>query len=66
MEVKISEILELSKRVREIQSKDLKDLIFLDENGKPIEISDELIEQWSFTGMSNIDLIVSGFYKNNI
>ena len=34
------------------------------ENGKKVEIDPELVKEFAFTGLCNIDFIASGFYKD--
>jgi len=63
MKVKISEILELDARRREINKVDLKDIQFLDDNGNVVKINPELVEKFRFIGLNNTDFITTGFYE---
>lgn len=61
--IKISTILEIHNTRKEINSLDLHDIEFLDENDKPLIIDEKLIEDFRFCGLSNTDFILTGFYK---
>lgn len=52
-----------AKRV-EINMLNLQDIVFY-ENGKPVEISEKVLEDFRYTGLSNIDFITSEFYLGN-
>ncbi len=45
-----------------INSEDLENIEFY-EKGKKVDIDPKLIEEFKFTGLNNIDFIVSGYYK---
>lgn len=62
-QIRISEILEIDKRKREINSRDLKEIDFLDDNGVPIQIDKKILEDFQYCGLNNTDLITSEFYK---
>jgi len=62
--IKVSEILALKKRQSEINSYNLEDIIFIDDEDKPFEIDHEIIDDFRFTGLNNIDFITSNFYKH--
>lgn len=61
--ISISEIHELEARRRVINSCDLRDITFLDENDEPVVINQKILEDFRFTGLHNIDFIMSEFYK---
>lgn len=63
MQVKISEILQLRNRLREINQPDLREIDFLDDDGNKIEIDKKILEDFRFIGLSNCDFIDTGFYK---
>ncbi len=63
MQVKISEILELKKRIREINNTNLKKIEFLDDDGNVVEINPKFVEEFRFVGLSNCDFIETDFYK---
>jgi hypothetical protein len=63
MKVKISEILELKRRMIDINMEILEDIEFLDDNGNKLEIDKNIIDEFKFTGLNNMDFISSGFYK---
>lgn len=62
--VKISEIISLRERLKEINSNDLNNIDFISDNGEIIKIDDKIISEFKYTGLSNIDFIVTGFYKS--
>jgi len=63
MKVDIEHILYLKSELKKINSVDINDIVFM-ENGEVVEISDEIIEDFAFTGLNNVDIITSGFYKD--
>lgn len=64
MKVKISEIEALVQRMSEINKPELDEMQFLDDNGNELDIDKNIIEQFQFYGLNNIDFITTGFYKN--
>ena len=62
--INISEIIELKARLNEINSLDLSDVNFIDEFGNAIKITNEMYEDWKYTGLSNTDFITTEYYKN--
>lgn len=65
IKVSISEITDMQKRLREINSLDINDIDFIDEDGNVIHIDEKIISDWRFTGLNTSDFIDSGFYKQN-
>jgi len=63
MEVKISEILALDARKREINRVELNEITFLDDNGNPVKIDPAIVEKFRFIGLNNTDFITTGFYE---
>ncbi len=61
-QVRISEIIELNKRLREIGDNDLSNMDFLDDEGNAIIIDQKIIDDFKFTGLNVTDFIDSGFY----
>lgn len=61
IKITIEEVFELQKRRQRINKLPLEKIIWR-KNGKPIVISKEIIEHWEFTGLNNIDFIISGAY----
>ena len=61
--ISVSEILEIQKHRDEIQSINLSSIDFMDDSGKKIDIDPKILSDFKFTGLSNIDLIITGFYK---
>jgi len=62
MRVDIEHIEYLNKERRKINMAALRDIEFY-KNGKRVEISDKIIEDFEFTGLINTDFISTGFYK---
>lgn len=62
--VDIEDIKYITSKRLEINMLDLRDIVFY-ENGKPVEISKKAIDDFMFTGLSNIDFITSEFYLGN-
>jgi hypothetical protein len=60
--IKISEIKILMDRFHEINSLNLDDIIFHDENDKPINIDEKIINDWKLIGLNIVDFIDSDFY----
>jgi hypothetical protein len=58
------EIISLRERLKEINSNDLNNIDFISDNGEIIKIDDKIISEFKYTGLSNIDFIVTGFYKS--
>ena len=63
VKIRVSEILELIKREREIESYSLNEIDFVDDFGNSIEISKEVKEEFLYTGLGVTDFITTGFYK---
>ena len=62
--VKISEIIALRERMKEINSNDLNNIDFVSDNGEIVKIDDKIISEFKYTGLSNVDFIVTDFYKS--
>tara|TARA_Y100000310_G_scaffold307018_1_gene348752 strand:- start:34954 stop:35169 length:216 start_codon:yes stop_codon:yes gene_type:complete len=63
MRIDIEDILKLIEAKRKLNSLDLKEIEFY-ENNKKVEIPEQIIKDWNFTGLSNIDFIDTDFYKH--
>jgi|TARA_R110000782_G_scaffold31383_1_gene77295 phage pi2 protein 07 len=61
--IKVSEIIDLNARFREINSTNLGDIDFLNDKGEILYIKKELIDQWNFIGLNNTDFIDTSFYQ---
>ncbi len=64
MKIRISEIIKLEKRRKKINSFKFDELIFIDDNERPILIDAKIMEEWKFIGLNNADFITTEFYKN--
>ena len=67
MKTKINteDIFELDKKRRAFNKLDLLDIDFY-EDGKRIKISKQIIDEFRFIGLNNIDFITSGFYQGYV
>ena len=61
--IRVSEILEIARRQREINSIELTEIDFLDENGNVIQVDEKIIDDFKFCGLNNTDFITTEFYK---
>jgi len=59
----IADIKDAKEFLNVINSIDLNDIQFQDENDKPIVIDQKIIDDFKFTGLSNCDFILTEFYK---
>jgi len=62
MRVDIEHVLKIQAERFRINTLNLKEIEWY-ENGKKVEISPELIEEFLFTGLCNTDFIISEYYK---
>ena len=65
MKIHIEQIKIMQKRQTEINKLNIEDIQFF-ENGKQLIISPDLIEEFEYTGLNNLDFINTGFYKKII
>ncbi len=61
-QVRISEIIELKNRFREINDNLVSEIDFLDDDGNTISINQKFIDDWKYTGLNITDFIDSRFY----
>jgi len=62
MHVRIEFLIELKNYLKEINETPLNEITWM-QGIKPIKIDKKLIEDFELTGLSNIDFIMSGYYK---
>ncbi len=62
IKIKISEVIDLERKRNALNSTKLEDIQFLDDNGNDVKISEEILNEWKYAGLNNIDLITTGFY----
>ncbi len=62
--VDVEEVYRLQARLDEINSIDLREIIWL-ENGKPLDIPHSTIEKFRYTGLGNKEFILTDYYKEN-
>jgi len=48
-----------------INQQKLNELMIMDEEGRTIEVSDEELDEWRFTGLNNRDFIIQLYSKIN-
>ena len=63
MIIDINELLQMEAKRKEINDIPIEDIQWQD-GEKMIPISPELLNEWKFIGLSNINLITTGYYKN--
>lgn len=61
--VSITEIQTLNRRIREINSLNLEDIEFIDDENKTIKINKDKYKEWKIIGLNNTDFIITDFYK---
>ncbi len=61
-QIRVSEILAIAKRQREINGRELTEIDFLDDSGNIIEVDEKIVDDFRFCGLSNTDFITSEFY----
>ena len=61
-QIRVSEIVQLKNRLREINDNEISNIDFLDESGLPIQIEQKNIDDWKLTGLNITDFIDSNFY----
>lgn len=57
LRVKVSDIVEIVRRNKIINSRELNDIEFLDDNDNVISIPDDMIKEHRFTGLNNVDFV---------
>lgn len=60
--ISVEELKRRYESLKEIEVYDLNDIMFL-ENGKILDISQETIDSFDFTGLTNRDFIFTEYYK---
>jgi hypothetical protein len=63
IKIDVNEVLALRKRMDEINSIELKDIIWMD-GEKEISIPPERIERWRFVGLNNTCFVEMGLHDN--
>ena len=64
MFVKVEYVKWLKEEVNKINSTPLEDIIWI-ENEQLAEIDTEVVNHFQFTGLNNVDFIMTGEYKNS-
>ncbi len=62
MKVAVEYLKWIQKERAKINRAKLEDIEFF-ENGMKVDIPKEVIDKFAFTGLNNIDFILSGFYE---
>jgi hypothetical protein len=62
VQIRLSEIKELKRRLREINDNEISNVDFLDDSGFPVHIEQKYIDDWAFTGLNITDFIDTNFY----
>ena len=61
IKIDIEEIFEICERRKTINNLDLMDIEFCSK-GVPLNIDPKVVEEFSFTGLNNMDFITSNYY----
>ena len=61
--VSIEDILQMKELMIMINSYPLENIDWIDERNDIVKIDKNIIEEFLYTGLSNIDFITTGFYK---
>jgi hypothetical protein len=61
--ISIMELLGSEERRKQINAIPLEDIDWIGEDGKAFLPAKGVVDEWRFMGMSNIQFIISGFYK---
>jgi hypothetical protein len=62
--IDIDRIKAIYMEIRVFREADLKDIEFF-ENGEPVKVNPKLIEEWKYTGLSNLEFVMLGVYKQD-
>lgn len=62
MRIDIEDVLKIEKGRKRVNSFPLEQIEWF-KNNKPVTIDPKIIEEYSFTGLNNMDFIISDFYK---
>lgn len=65
MKVNIEEVQALKARLLEINLTNLSDIEWF-KDGKKLDIAPEVLEEWKFIGLSNVEFISTEFYGTTI
>ena len=61
--ISIVELLGMEERRKQINAIPLEDIEWIGEDGKAFLPAKGVVDEWRFMGMSNIQFIITGFYK---
>jgi hypothetical protein len=62
MRINVEDVREVAEKVRQINSVPFFEIEWF-ENGEPVIVPPDRLEDWDFIGLSNMDFIVTDFYK---
>jgi predicted ATP-grasp superfamily ATP-dependent carboligase len=65
MFVKVEYVKWLKEELLKINSVPLEDIIWI-ENEKLADVDAEVVDNFDFTGLNNVDFIMTGYYKSKI
>jgi hypothetical protein len=65
MRVDIEYVLRLKEELRKINEIRLEKIEWY-KNGSQIDISQDIIDEFIFTGLSNVDFITTGYYNDGV
>ena len=64
--IKISEIIAIDNRLRELNQQKLENIDFLDDDGNVIPIDEDIYHEWKCVGLNNAAFITNEFYLTGI
>lgn len=64
--ISVFEIKQLIKRLNQINKLNIDDIDFIDNDGDVIEINQQIIDDFKFTGLNTFDFIATDFYLKEL
>lgn len=59
MEIKVSEVVELHKKIKAFNATPISEIVFLDDTGNRLDVSLKTLDNWRFTGLNNMDFVIN-------
>jgi hypothetical protein len=60
--IKISEIIAIDNRLRELNRHKLEDIDFMDDEGNVVPMDEDILHEWKMVGLNNAAFITKEFY----
>jgi hypothetical protein len=61
--VKLSDIVEMKRRLKEINDEKLDNIDFVSDEGNLIKVNPQYMEDWKYIGLNNVDFVMTDFYR---